>query len=74
MLTPVPAMDSLLAINNDLTVIAGRAWLLQRRQRRGELDAALVSDDLDVIAAAAMHLRVLIPRLAAEAAARSRTS
>lgn len=73
MLTPIPTPCPLLDINNDLTAIAGRVWLLQRRQRRGELGPALISDDLDVIKAAVTHLGTLLPRLAADAVAHPRT-
>ena len=73
MQTPSPVQPALLAINNDLTVIAGRAWLLQRRQRLGELGPAIITDDLAAIDAAVKHLGVLVPRLAADAAASVRT-
>ena len=73
MQTLIPAQRALLAINNDLTVIAGRAWLLQRRQQRGELGPAIITDDLTAIEAAVKHLGVLVPRLAADAAASPRT-
>ena len=73
MLTPIPTPRPFLDITNDLTVIRGRVWLLQRRQRRGELGPAIITDDLVAIEAAVTHLTVLVAGLAAAAAAPPRT-
>ncbi len=67
--TPRPFLD----ISNDVTVIAGRVWLLQRRQRRGELGSARITDDLVAMETAVRHLTVLVAGLATDAAANPRT-
>ena len=69
MLTLIPTPRPFLDLANDLTVIRGRAWLLQRRQRRGELGPAIITDDLVAIEAAVTHLTILVAGLAAEATA-----
>lgn len=63
--TPRPFLD----ISNDVTVIAGRVWLLQRRQRRGELGSVRITDDLVAMETAVRHLTVLVAGLAADPAA-----
>ena len=63
--TPHPFLD----LSNDLTVIAGRVWLLQRRQRRGELGSVPITDDLVAMETAVRHLTALVAGLAADAAA-----
>ncbi len=73
MLTPIPVPRPFLDITNDLTVIRGRAGLLQRRQRRGELGPARITDDLVAIEAAVTHLTVLVAGLTGDAAATLRT-
>ncbi len=68
MLRPIRPPRPFLDISNDLTVIAGRVWLLQRRQRRGELGSARITDDLVAMETAVTHLTALIARLAMDAA------
>ena len=70
---PTRNARTFLGLSNDLTVIAGRVWLLQRRQRRGELGSARITDDLVAMETAVTHLTALVAGLAADAAATPHT-